>query len=83
MSCITWLVSPGLCHSSCDTDFLLLTLRRVLLKRREAASSAPLRVCLMSATLDGDTLSSYFSGLLPSVPRVSFPVRDLCSPDRP
>jgi HrpA-like RNA helicase len=34
-----------------------------------------LRIALMSATLDGDVLSSYFGGLGYEVPRVSFPGR--------
>ena len=74
---------------SVENDFLLLTLRRLLLARRGAAAgasnvatstvssaqhdAAPLRLCLMSATLDGDVLSAYFGAF--DVPRVSFPGR--------
>jgi len=47
---------------SVENDFLLLTLRMLLLRRREEGArpgQPKLKVCLMSATLDGDVLSSY------------------------
>ena len=60
---------------SVDNDFLLLALRTLLLARRErtargggagggegdAQAAPPLKVWLMSATLDAGVLSSYFS----------------------
>ena len=58
---------------SVENDFLLLTLRRLLLRKPDSELS----VCLMSATLDGEVLSSYFDSASPNVaiPRVSFPGR--------
>lgn len=74
---------------SVDNDFLLLALRTLLLARRErtargggagggegdAQAAPPLKVCLMSATLDAGVLSSYFSESGFDVKRVSFPGR--------
>ena len=40
-----------------------------------AVYSSGLHIALMSATLDGDVLSSYFNSLGYDVPRVSFPGR--------
>ena len=81
LSNVTHVLIDEVHERSVENDFLLLTLRMLLLRRREAAkqrgvdepgSERPLKICLMSATLDSDVLTAYFDSEF-AVESVSFP----------
>ncbi|KAK4205523.1 putative ATP-dependent RNA helicase [Triangularia verruculosa] len=66
---ITHLVLDEVHERSIDSDFLLIVLKRLLLRRKD------LKVVLMSATVDAERFSSYLNGApVLTVPGRTFPV---------
>ncbi|KAK0615208.1 P-loop containing nucleoside triphosphate hydrolase protein [Bombardia bombarda] len=67
---ITHLVLDEVHERSIDSDFLLIVLKKLLLRRKD------LKVVLMSATVDADRFSKYLGGApVLTVPGRTFPVR--------
>ena len=67
---ITHLVLDEVHERSIDSDFLLIVLKKLLLKRKD------LKVVLMSATVDANRFSSYLGNApVLNVPGRTFPVR--------
>lgn len=67
---ITHLVLDEVHERSIDSDFLLIVLKKLLVKRKD------LKVVLMSATVDSDRFSKYFGGAtVLNVPGRTFPVK--------
>lgn len=67
---ITHLVLDEVHERSIDSDFLLIVLKKLLLKRKD------LKVVLMSATVDAERFSNYFGGAkVLNVPGRTFPVK--------
>ncbi|KAJ2894187.1 ATP-dependent RNA helicase A [Zalerion maritima] len=67
---VTHLVLDEVHERSIDSDFLLIVLKKLLVRRRD------LKVVLMSATVDSDRFSSYLGGApVLNVPGRTFPVR--------
>lgn len=67
---ITHLVLDEVHERSIDSDFLLIVLKRLLLKRKD------LKVVLMSATVDAERFSKYLGGApVLNVPGRTFPVQ--------
>ncbi|KAL2265029.1 hypothetical protein VTJ83DRAFT_7539 [Remersonia thermophila] len=67
---ITHLVLDEVHERSIDSDFLLIVLKKLLVKRKD------LKVVLMSATVDAERFSNYLGGApVLSVPGRTFPVR--------
>ncbi|OIW29260.1 P-loop containing nucleoside triphosphate hydrolase protein [Coniochaeta ligniaria NRRL 30616] len=67
---ITHLVLDEVHERSIDSDFLLIVLKKLLLRRKD------LKVVLMSATVDADRFSNYLGGApVLNVPGRTFPVR--------
>ncbi|KAL1640105.1 hypothetical protein SLS58_007219 [Diplodia intermedia] len=70
LSDITHLVIDEVHERSIDTDFLLIVLRALMVRRPE------LKVILMSATVDADRFSKYLDGApIVTVPGRTFPVQ--------
>ncbi|KAK0708586.1 P-loop containing nucleoside triphosphate hydrolase protein [Lasiosphaeris hirsuta] len=70
LSEITHLVLDEVHERSIDSDFLLIVLKKLLLRRKD------LKVVLMSATVDADKFSSYLGGApVLTVPGRTFPVQ--------
>ncbi len=68
---VTHVVVDEVHERSLDSDFLLILLRRLLIKRKD------LKVILMSATVNAELFSSYFNGCpFITVPGRTFPVVD-------
>ncbi|GMH85017.1 hypothetical protein TrVE_jg5124 [Triparma verrucosa] len=74
LKCIDWLVVDEVHERSLDTDVLLGLIKRLLADR-----SLNFRVCLMSATMDEDKFTKYFTPPPPTIdiPGRTFPVTDL------
>lgn len=67
---ITHLVLDEVHERSIDSDFLLIVLKKLLVKRKD------LKVVLMSATVDAERFSKYFGGAkVLNVPGRTFPVK--------
>ncbi|PSR89054.1 pre-mRNA-splicing factor ATP-dependent RNA helicase PRP22 [Coniella lustricola] len=67
---ITHLVLDEVHERSIESDFLLIVLKKLLIKRKD------LKVVLMSATVDAERFSKYFGGAkVLNVPGRTFPVR--------
>lgn len=67
---ITHLVLDEVHERSIDSDFLLIVLKKLLLRRKD------LKVVLMSATVDAERFSNYLAGApVLNVPGRTFPVR--------
>lgn len=70
LSEITHLVLDEVHERSIDSDFLLIVLKKLLLRRKD------LKVVLMSATVDAEKFSAYLGGApVLTVPGRTFPVR--------